>query len=235
MGCFNLVNIIPIEAKPFEDFVDGYFPLAVTLAHLLERRRFESALMVIRVAPIMDIPNLESMAPVPLHINPRYSGQIDWLVAAVHRPQPRLSAVISGWAQWHWNDILRGKVSRLPYSLRLAEPAYVRGVGFYPGNLHTCSLGYVRPVNTSSSVAVSTPNANPSDSSVNIEQFDTAECLCWNLNQKHFLEWFDRTTVQPWGCPYTPNVNNGSTELLLIEQRCADTWDAFISDTKAFT
>jgi len=235
MGCFDPVNIVPIEARLFEDCVDGYFPLSVTLAHLLQRQCFGSALIAIRVAPMMDIPNLESGAPVPLHINPLYSGQIDWLVA-VARMQPLGScSIVSGWAQWHWNDRARDKVSRLPHSLRLAEPAYVHGIGFVRGHLRTRSLGRVKLAETSSCVALHMPNIDLSDFSTDVPQFDAVESLCWSLNPTYFLEWFDHSVVGSWGCRYSLNLGNGSEELLLVEKRCEVIWRALISDTRAYT
>ena len=184
---------------------------------------------------MMDIPHLDAVAPVPLHINPLYSGQIDWLVAGVRLQPIGSRAIISGWAQWRWNDVLRSKVSRLPYSLRLAEPAYVHGIGFFPGTMHTRSLGDVKPTDFFSSVALYTPHIDPFAFSRDVHPFDTIESLCWCLNHTDFLEWFDHTVVRPWGCRYTLNVNNRSKELLLIKEKCTVAWGAFVSDLKNYT
>ena len=120
------MGVVPIEGELFEDFIDGYFPLNVSLGHMLDRHGFASAWILMRVAPMMDIPDLAETEPVPLHLDPAHGGQIDWLSATI-----RLSgqtASLSGQARWNWNDPLKTKKDKIPTTLRLGEPAFLRGV-----------------------------------------------------------------------------------------------------------
>lgn len=122
---------VPVNAFFFEDFIDGYFPLSRSLHHLIDRQGVDQALVVLRVAPMMEIPGLNLEDPVPLHINPEHAGQIDWLAVALRRVAD--SVRVSGHARWYWNDQRRQGRRDLPSSTRLAEPAFVRGIGFGDG------------------------------------------------------------------------------------------------------
>ena len=52
----------------FNDVIDGYFPLQISLSHLLVRLNTTLAYLEIRYAPIMDIPGLAHSDPVPLNV-----------------------------------------------------------------------------------------------------------------------------------------------------------------------
>ena len=109
------MGVVPIEGELFEDFIDGYFPLNVSLGHMLDRHGFASAWILMRVAPMMDIPDLAETEPVPLHLDPAHGGQIDWLSATI-----RLSgqtASLSGQARWNWNDPLKTNKDKIPSTL----------------------------------------------------------------------------------------------------------------------
>ncbi|MEM9358579.1 MAG: hypothetical protein AAGB04_20555 [Pseudomonadota bacterium] len=136
------MGLVAVDAVPFEDFIDGYFPLGLSLRQLLDRHGFASAWIVMRVAPMMDIPGLLADDPVPLHVDPADAGQIDWLAAAVQKREE--SAVYSGCANWAWNDQARVGEHTLPARIRLAEPAFIRGIGFLTGAHKSKALGAVR-------------------------------------------------------------------------------------------
>lgn len=149
---------IAVEAVPFEDFIDGYFPLGQSLCYLLDRRGFASAWIVMRVAPIMEIPGLRDHDPVPLHIDSKYEGQIDWLSASVRRSGS--TAGYSGAARWAWNEPALDQSNVLSPFVRLAEPAFIRGIGFLPGDLQTDALGAIRGTSRRTAVSILMQNDN---------------------------------------------------------------------------
>lgn len=144
---------VPVDGFYFEDFIDGYFPLIQSLSHLMDRQAVDAALLVLRVAPMMEIPGLAPEDPVPLHINPVYAGQIDWLGVVVRRVTQEVR--ISGHALWTWNDRKRRNASHLSPTIRLAEPAFVRGVGFRDGGYDLKSLGPIAVADEGHGISVS--------------------------------------------------------------------------------
>ncbi len=147
---------IAVEAVPFEDFIDGYFPLGQSLRYLLDRRGFASAWIVMRVAPVMEIPGLRDHDPVPLHIDSKNEGQIDWLSASVRRSGS--TAGYSGAARWAWNEPALDQSNVLSPIVRLAEPAFIRGIGFLPGDLQTEALGAIRGTSRRTVVSIMMQN-----------------------------------------------------------------------------
>ncbi|PSL17100.1 hypothetical protein [Shimia abyssi] len=127
---------IPVRAEVFEEAIDGYFPLRVSLGHLLARHGFCSAWVVIRVAPIMDVPGLAREAPVPLKLDTAWGGQADWLAVCI------AAGGMSGRGIWRWTDPSR-RAATLPEDIRLAEPAFVRGIGFFEGDIEAGALGSI--------------------------------------------------------------------------------------------
>ena len=125
------MGLVAAEAVPFEDFIDGYFPLGLSLRHLLNRRGFAAAWIVMLVAPMMEIPSLDPKDSVPLHIDPAHGGQIDWLSATIRCVGQ--SVQLSGCAIWDWYDPARSGHDAPSAATRLAEPAFIRGIGFLPG------------------------------------------------------------------------------------------------------
>ena len=110
----------PGPLHPFDDIIDGYFPLAVSLAQMLERRGIASAYVELTHAPIMQIPGLPHDAPVPLNIQAGRAGVIDRLYLRVD------AGAVSGGGIWRWLDgSLHG--DKLDPMTRLAEPAFLRG------------------------------------------------------------------------------------------------------------
>lgn len=113
---------------PFEDIIDGYFPLQVSLMQMLERLGSDLAYVEITHAPIMQIENLPHDAPVPLNIRDGRAGVIDQLHLRV-----AADGAISGAGTWRWLD---GSSATEPLDpmTRLAEPAFLSGFCLAPAH-----------------------------------------------------------------------------------------------------
>jgi hypothetical protein len=122
----------------FNDVIDGYFPLQISLSHLLVRLNTKLAYLEIRYAPIMDIPGLAHSDPVPLNVKVGRAGMIEKLHVRYES-----SGNFSSNGSWHWLDAQEAN-SSFDKVIRLAEPAYVQG--FYASN---------KPVSNSMKVAKS--------------------------------------------------------------------------------
>ena len=122
----------------FNDVIDGYFPLQISLSHLLVRLNTTLAYLEIRYAPIMDIPGLAHSDPVPLNVKVGRAGMIEKLHVRYES-----SGNFSSNGSWHWLDAQEANNS-FDKVIRLAEPAYVEG--FYVSN---------KPVSNSIKVAKS--------------------------------------------------------------------------------
>lgn len=111
-------------ASFFEDIIDGYFPLNVSICDLMRRRGLDHARLVLSQAPIMHIPGLALHDPVPLSLTAGRAGIIDhmdiWVAA------DRQTCLLSGTAQWRWLDGTDPDDTFDP-NTRLAEPAYLQG------------------------------------------------------------------------------------------------------------
>lgn len=129
-----------VEAEAFDDTIDGYFPLQVSLAQMLARNGFAAALVTLRYAPIMHIPGLPLDAPVPLTIRAGVAGVIHELSLCATPSR------LSGFGDWRWltpapsDDKAPAPPCFDPHT-RLAEPAYLTGLGFRAGALATAHLG----------------------------------------------------------------------------------------------
>ena len=122
----------------FNDVIDGYFPLKISLSHLLVRLNTTLAYLEIRYAPIMDIPCLAHSDPVPINVKVGRVGMIEKLHIRYES-----SGNFSSNGSWHWLDAQEANNS-FDKVIRLAEPAYVQG--FYASN---------KPVSNSMKVAKS--------------------------------------------------------------------------------
>ena len=110
----------------FNDVIDGYFPLQISLSLLLVRLNTTLAYLEIRYAPIMDIPGLAHFDPVPLNVKVGRVGMIEKLHVRYES-----SGNFSSNGSWHWLDAQEANNS-FDKVIRLAEPAYVQG--FYASN-----------------------------------------------------------------------------------------------------
>ena len=125
----------------FEETIDGYFPLHVSLNHMLERTGYASAVVTLQYAPIMHIPGLTHNAPVPLNIKTGLAGMIEKMSFCVTRN------TLCGSGNWQWlqdeNSSSTKETVTLDSMTRLAEPCYLTGCGFASGTCSTSLLGSV--------------------------------------------------------------------------------------------
>ncbi len=130
----------PVSGRIYDDTIDGYFPLPESIRQMLLRLKFCSAWISIVEAPFIDLPNLPATSLVPVRLHPDTPcGTIQYmaLVATLDNDKVRLSGV----ARWSWLTSRSTRADIFPLSARLAEPAYVRGIGLYRGKYKTSSYG----------------------------------------------------------------------------------------------
>lgn len=109
----------------FEDIIDGYFPLHISIAQLLTRRKLTHAVLLLSHAPIMHIAGLDPQAPVPLSIRHGRAGMIDQMV--LYAATNSATCGLSGQGVWRWlDDTPPGDI--FAPDTRLAEPAFVQGI-----------------------------------------------------------------------------------------------------------
>lgn len=116
---------LPSALMPFDDIIDGYFPLQVSLAQMMARLGADYALVELSYAPIMRIPGLAHDAPVPLNIREGTAGSIKRMLIEVDLRNPPLR--LRGHGAWSWNDTKHAEDVLDPMT-RLAEPAYLTGL-----------------------------------------------------------------------------------------------------------
>lgn len=112
----------PLSCQRFDDILDGYFPLGISLAQCLERNGFEAALFVLTHAPILHLDDRPDTAPVPLRLGGQTSGLIRRLMV-----RATTGRSLQGQGEWLWHDGVSDRA--LTAHTRLAEPAFVRGIG----------------------------------------------------------------------------------------------------------
>lgn len=115
----------PVSGAVFEDTIDGYFPLSESLGQMLARQGFDEAWVEIAHAPMMHIPGLAADEPVPLRLAQGQAGMIRRLSVRVRQEAGRIK--LSGSGVWRWLE--SGPEDLLPEDIRLAEPAFLRGIG----------------------------------------------------------------------------------------------------------
>ena len=106
----------------FEDILDGYFPLSLSVADLLRRRGVRYGVLRMSFAPIIDVPDLPYDAPVPLSVAAGRSGMI--YEAKLLASLSSTGADLSGTAHWRWFGYGQSEEALDPMT-RLAEPALV--------------------------------------------------------------------------------------------------------------
>ncbi len=119
----------------FDDIIDGYFPLKLSLLQMLDRLNTSIAYVEISHAPIMEISGLAPQDPVPLTINTGRVGIIDKLHVRITRDSD-----FSSNGTWRWLDSLAPE-KIFDSMIRLAEPAYVQG--FFARNGHRSHSGKI--------------------------------------------------------------------------------------------
>lgn len=112
------------RVSDFEDFIDGYFPLNVSIRDLMRRRGLDHARLVLTQAPIMHIPGLALHEPVPLSLKAGRAGLIEHMDIRVDVQGQ--GCALGGTARWRWLDGTHPD-ARLDPNTRLAEPAFLHG------------------------------------------------------------------------------------------------------------
>jgi len=141
-------DALRVETQVFETIIDGYFPLRESLRQMLVRHGFATACVRLTHAPIMDIPDLASDAPVPLRLLRGTAGIADRLelMISLRGDTPH----VSGFGTWQWYDADKAAAAKALSPLtRLAEPAIVQGIGIRAGPAQTRTFGAVAPLETS--------------------------------------------------------------------------------------
>lgn len=152
----EVFQVHPIAGRQFEDTIDGYFPLHISLSQMLVRNGFAAAVVDLTHLPVMDIPDLPFTAPVPLNIASGRAGLVDRMRAFVSQTD------IRGQAHWRWlnADHTTGDLDPM---VRLAEPAYLTGIGLQAGDIATTCFGALAPATGDTTLAwlkTTTPNAH---------------------------------------------------------------------------
>jgi len=127
----------------FDDFIDGYFPLEVSVLHLMERRGLSFARLTLTHAPIMHIADLHPDAPVPLNITAGRAGMIDQMVLMVQAAGQ--TCRLQGHASWRWLDGSDTGRTFDPQT-RLAEPAYLQGKAMRAADMPSFDGASIRQV-----------------------------------------------------------------------------------------
>lgn len=163
----------------FEETIDGYFPLAESIRQMMVRNRFETAWISIVQAPIMNIPDLPPISPVPLRIQKGWVGTIQRMCILAINQNKRLQC--SGAGEWSWLHLDQSDQRVFDPLTRLAEPAFIRGIGLHEGNLRTKYHGNLCQT-TKSKVAIATiTKATATKSNASHLQNDWKSARIWSL------------------------------------------------------
>lgn len=144
---------IPVSGRIFEDTVDGYFPLQESIHQLLLRQQFQSAWVSIVEAPFIYLQDLPDTSPVPMKLHADTPTGIIHYMALVATLRDN-GIQLSGVARWTWLTGDSTRLNTFPKNCRLAEPAFVRGIGLHPGNFSTHSFGQISLADASSDIAL---------------------------------------------------------------------------------
>ena len=121
-------TITPLAGHVFEDTIDGYFPLQESLRQMMVRQGFSSAVVSLRFAPAMEIPELAPHDPVPLYVTDGFGCMINRMTLVVRQIGDDVE--IEGVGDWRWFDGPWVDASSFSALHRLAEPAFIKGIGF---------------------------------------------------------------------------------------------------------
>lgn len=121
------IDVRRVAGRAFEDILDGYFPLAESVRQMMERQGFSKAWVTLQHAPVMNIQGLAPTDPVPLSLPKIYAGMIHFMALTATSERDGIS--LEGAGDWFWlNPDDDG--ATFPGTIRLGEPAFVRGIGF---------------------------------------------------------------------------------------------------------
>lgn len=121
-------TITPLAGHVFKDTIDGYFPLQESLKQMMKRRGFSSAIIALRFAPAMEIPDLAPHDPVPLYVTDGFGCMINQMTLVVRHAGGEVA--IEGVGDWKWFDGPLVEAPSFSSQHRLAEPAFIKGIGF---------------------------------------------------------------------------------------------------------
>jgi len=118
----------------FEDTIDGYFSLHESLRQMMHRNNLTNATVSLSHAPMIDIPGLSANAAVPLNVTSCRAGLIDNMnLLLTHSGE-----CVAGVGCWEWFDPAQNQPDnsiRFDPTIRLAEPAFVQGAGWFSTNI----------------------------------------------------------------------------------------------------
>lgn len=132
-------TITPVSGEIFEETIDGYFPLSQSIWQMMERNQFGTALISIVQTPIMKIPDLAPTSPVPLRIKKGWAGTISKMAFIAIMQNEGL--ICGGLGHWTWFTSKDNHDDLFDPMTRLAEPAFIRGIGLHKGDFKTKSFG----------------------------------------------------------------------------------------------
>ncbi|WP_370208442.1 hypothetical protein [Pararhodobacter marinus] len=118
---------LPVAGRFFEDIIDGYFPLRESLRQGLQRHGFSAALVVISHAPILHLPGDDGQGPVPMRLQAARAGVLRSFLGLAVIAGNDMRLVGAG--DWVWPGAALG----ITPDTRLAEPAFLRGIGLLRG------------------------------------------------------------------------------------------------------
>ncbi|MEP0505533.1 MAG: hypothetical protein ABJD13_13660 [Paracoccaceae bacterium] len=176
-------DVTPVRAQVFENTLDGYIPLELSIQNMLDRNGFQAAWIVLMHAPVMDIPGLAATAPVPLILPQSCSGLIDSMdiVATRHRDTAQLSGVGS----WRWSAADRAHETEFAQTHRLGEPVFIRGIGFErteTPSLFSQSFGPLALADPQSST-VAFVRCKPCDLEPHLQALGWARTAIWSMGE----------------------------------------------------
>lgn len=120
------MDVRRVSGRAFEDILDGYFPLEDSVRQMMERQGFASVWITLLHAPIMNIKGLAPTDPVPFSLRKTYAGMIEHMSLAGSRTDDGVR--LGGVGEWFWLEPDDETATFAP-SVRLGEPAFVRGTG----------------------------------------------------------------------------------------------------------
>ena len=120
--------ITPLVGHVFEDTIDGYFPLQESIRQMMERQGLATAIVCLNYAPAMEIPDLAPSDPVPLYVTDGFGCMINHMTLVVRYIGGKVE--IEGVGDWKWLDGPLVDTRDFSPLHRLAEPAFIKGVGF---------------------------------------------------------------------------------------------------------
>ena len=114
-----------LKSRFFEDIIDGYFPLNVSLGQMLERFGFPAAWVNFSFAPLMKKGDLQPTDPIPVNVDGCTTGLINHASLLISKKEDGVN--LTGVGDWYWHDTIHEIDEELSPYHRLTEPVFVRG------------------------------------------------------------------------------------------------------------